>query len=269
MKTAAMSVVLSRPRGLLERLEDSAQGFELFLDRRRKLLLLLCTVSYAYVTCHRASRKLFWFDELFTVHISALSSPWPIWNALANGVDFNPPLLYILTWLSQTIFGIGQVATRLPAIVGFWVFCLCLFKFVAVRSTALAGFISLAFPLITPAYWYAYEARSHGAVLGFCGLALISWQAATSRTNHRLGPVFGLFASMACALATHSYAFLLLIPFAVGELARSDDQAYRLGHMVRAVSIVSVDSNYSAPPAFLQIQCGGRHIAASLENDVV
>jgi len=78
----------------------------------------------------------------------------------------------------------------------------------------------MAVPLLTTAYWYAYEARAYGIVLGCCGLALISWQEATRRNNHRFWPVLGLFASLAVALATHTYAFLIFIPLAVGELTR-------------------------------------------------
>jgi Dolichyl-phosphate-mannose-protein mannosyltransferase len=207
--------------GLLSSLEKSAERLTLLLSRHRKLLLVLCTFAYGYLTWHRASRKLFWFDELFTIHIAGLHNLNLIWNALIKGVDFNPPLIYILTWFSQAIVGNEHVGARLPAIVGFWVFCLCLFQFVSMRSTALAGFISMAFPLITPAYWYASEARSHGAVLGLCGLALVCWQTATSRSDRRFWPVFGLFASLTCALLTHGYAFLLIIPLTAGELTRS------------------------------------------------
>jgi hypothetical protein len=207
--------------GLLSGLEKSAERLTLLLSRHRRLLLVLCTFAYGYLTWHRASRKLFWFDELVTIHIAGLHNLTLIWNALMKGVDFNPPLIYILTWFSQAIVGNGHVGARLPAILGFWVFCLCLFRFVSMRSTALAGFISMAFPLITPAYWYASEARSHSAVLGFCGLALVCWQTATSRSDRRFWPAFGLFASLTCALLTHGYAFLLFIPLTAGELARS------------------------------------------------
>jgi hypothetical protein len=76
-------------------------------------------------------------------------------------------------------------------------------------------------PLVTTAYWYAYEARSYGIVLGFCGVALICWQAATERTTHRSWILAGLGAALFCALSTHSYAVLLFAPFVIGELTRT------------------------------------------------
>jgi hypothetical protein len=57
-------------------------------------------------------------------------------------------------------------------------------------------------------------------VLGFAGLALISWQSATNDTRVRLGLLMALGCSLACALLSHSYAFALFLPFIMGELFR-------------------------------------------------
>ena len=196
---------------------EAAKG----LDRWKYLLLLACTACYFLITCYQANRKLFWVDEVFTVYISGLPSLRLIWSALLDGADNNPILLYVLTHFSQAIPGPTQVAARLPGIIGFWIFCLCLFRFVAIRSSALAGFVSMSFPLATTAYLYAFEARAYGTLLGFCGLALISWQALTSAENGRFWLTLGLFASLTCALLTHGYGFLVFVPLVAGELARS------------------------------------------------
>ncbi len=202
---------LQRIAGILANLLDSA----------KYPLLVLFSICYFVVTCYRASRKLFWFDELFTIHIANLPSVGAVWQALLHGADFNPPLLYLLTRWSQSIFGHTQLGARFPEIAGFWIFCLCLFRFVSVRTNALAGFVAMLFPMVTMAYWYSYEARSHGLVLAFCGLALICWQAAASRTDRRYFWIAGLAASLICAMLTHSYAFLLLAPIGIGELTRT------------------------------------------------
>jgi hypothetical protein len=202
-------------------LERSTDKVAKALDRWKYMLLLVCTACYAFISCYQANRKLFWFDELFTVHVSRLPSLRLIWDALINGADFNPPLLYVFTHFSEAIAGPGPVGARLPAIVGFWIFCLCLFRFVSIRSSALAGFISMGFPLITTVYLYAFEARSYGLVLGFCGLGLISWQALTTTQKGRFWLALALFASLSGALLTHGYAFLLFVPFVAGELVRT------------------------------------------------
>jgi hypothetical protein len=164
--------------------------------------------------------KSFWFDELQTLQISSLPSLGRIWDALIHGADFNPPLLFSITHLSQAVFGNGHIGTRLPEILGFWVFCLCLFRFVSMRFGALAGFITMGVPLLTTSYSYATEARAYGIVLGFCGLALVCWQSCASRSDRRFWPAVGLFVSLAAALLTHTYAFLLFIPPAAGEVMR-------------------------------------------------
>src|SRR4029434_4910462 len=125
------------------------------IDRWKYVLLVVCTACYALIACYEAKQKLFWFDEIFTIHISRLPSMRLIWDAMFAGADFNPPLLYVLTHFSEAILGPGHLQARLPAVIGFWVFCLCLFRFVSIRSSALSGFISMSFPLVTTAYLYA------------------------------------------------------------------------------------------------------------------
>ena len=191
------------------------------LARHKYFLLTFFSILYFGTTCYRASRKLFWFDELFTIYLSRLPDARSVWNALTHGVDFNPPLLYGLTHYSEAFFGKGELAARVPEILSFWIFCLCLFCFVSRRTSALGGFISMLFPLITTAYWYAYEARAHSLVLGFCGLALICWQAAADQSVRRALWILGLGGSVACATLSHCYGVLLLVPLMSGEMARS------------------------------------------------
>jgi hypothetical protein len=79
----------------------------------------------------------------------------------------------------------------------------------------------MLFPMVTLAYWYAYEARPHGIVLGFCGIALVCWQAAAEHNARRFWSLLGLGLALAGALLTHSYAFLIFLPVVCGEVARN------------------------------------------------
>ena len=89
----------------------------------------------------RSSQKCFWFDELFTIYLCRLPKFRATWEAVNRGADFNPPLLYLLTRAVEKLFGEGLIATRLPEMVGVWVFCLCLFSFVS-GARAPAGLIA-------------------------------------------------------------------------------------------------------------------------------
>ncbi len=207
-------------RQFLQQLDHLAEALR---DRcERKKLPILCGFSLLYLvsTCLLASRKLMWNDELFTLYLSRLPGLSDIWSALATGADQIPPFFHIITRASFYLFGVNHLSIRLPEILGFWLMSLCLFQFVSRRSSALYGFAAMLFPLVTKAYFYAYEARPYGLVLGFSGLALLCWQSAAERRCRKLS-LIGLATSFAAAVSTHYYAVLLLFPLALGEVARS------------------------------------------------
>jgi len=227
------------------RIDTKSRRFGDFLDRHRTVILVLFSFAYFLTTCYRASRKSFWSDELYTLYVSRLPDIVSGWKALTSGVDFNPPLFYLLTRLAETPFGEGHVATRLPSILGLWILCLCLFWFVSLRTSAMAGFISMLFPLVTNAYYYGYEARPHGVVLGFCGIALVCWQAALHRSC-RFWCLLGMGVALSSALLTHSYGVLVFFPLAAGELARTirfrrvDWSVWRVFLMASVAVLVSI-----------------------------
>ncbi len=143
-----------------------------------------------------------------------------MWSALKDGADFNPPLLYFVTHSLFRLAGDSAIVSRLPAMVGFYVMCFCLYRVVSNRCGPVYGLAAMVFPLLSPAYYYAAEARPYGLVLGFSGLALLSWQElAEGRRRWFFVPLFGI--SMLGAVQSHCYAVLLLIPFGVAEVIRA------------------------------------------------
>ena len=141
--------------------------------------VLLISALYFADTLLRASLKTFWYDELVTVYLCKLPTFGATWAAvLHGGADLNPPLLYLLTRWSQYLFGEGLISTRLPEILGFWLFTLCLYSFASRRLGQLRGAIAALFPVFTLAHYYAYEARPHGILLGSFGLMMLCWQRA-------------------------------------------------------------------------------------------
>ncbi len=188
-----------------------------------RVLAELTVVSALFFasTIGLSAAKLIWFDEIISYRISGLPRVADVWTALAkDGPDVTPPLNFLLIRASFSLLGEGQIAARMPSIVGVWVMCLCVFAFMARRYRAeycwAAVFLLLGCDVIT----YSIEARPYGAMLGFTGLALVAWQAATEGR----APVFSrmvLWTSMACAISSHYYAILVLIPFGLGEIART------------------------------------------------
>jgi hypothetical protein len=175
---------------------------------------------YFLATCLLALRKPLWYDELFTVHLCRLPNLSALWAALAAGTDLNPPLGYLATRAAQALVGEGPLGVRLPAILGYWVMCLCLYRFVSRSCSPLYGWLALCLPLATVVFPFAYEARPYGLLLGFAGLSLVCWQEAAAGGRRRPA-LAGLALSLGAAVLTHYYAVLLFIPLAAGEVTRS------------------------------------------------
>lgn len=197
-----------------------------FFSKRRniRLCLLAFTIFYYADVCLRASGKYFWHDELITVYFARFTSLSRLWDALHSGLESNPPAFHLLTRASENIFGENLIGTRMPEIVAFWLLCLCLFYFVERRAGAAGGFVAMMLPVLTGAYYYAYEARPLILLAAFGGMALIFWDNAvglgrpTTGRDRRWLIAFGL--SLLAALMFHCYGVLLVIPFALVELYR-------------------------------------------------
>jgi len=218
-------VQAAAPAGPLERfvwrMDRAAARLSQSLERWRYLALALLSAGYFAATCYRASRKLFWFDELFTYYVSGLPDMGSVWRALQAGADLNPPFFYVATRASAGLLGRTELGLRMPEIVGFWIACVCMYTFIARRAGAAAGLAGFLFPIVTSVYYYAYEARPHGMVLGFAALALCCWDA-----THRDGAAWsraGFFLSLLAAISMHAFAVLLLVPFFVAEVAEFVD----------------------------------------------
>ncbi|MFI3191184.1 hypothetical protein BCS42_14010 [Crenothrix sp. D3] len=193
------------------------------INNRGSVFLILFVVFYLLMTCYKAGRKLFWFDEIFTLYISKLPDFQSVMDALKHGVDFNPPLFYEWVRISEIFFENDALGIRMPSIIGVGLLCLCLYRFVAIRTTVIGGVIACLFPLVTGALYYSYEARPHGIVIGLAGLALVCWQSAVDpiQVKHRFWWLSGLIIALVCATLSHGYALVIFAPLALGELVRS------------------------------------------------
>ena len=178
------------------------------------------TVLYAIPTVYLAHLKLFWDDEFFTLYLSRTPTWQDLLQALATGADQHPPSFYYLTHLMTTVFGSGHVTVRLPAILGFWLLCICLYEIVRDLATPEWAVVAMFFPLSTGFYFYASEARGYGLVCGFSALAMLSWmRSAAHRKRTAYIPLLAV--SLAAGVASHYYAVLVVVALALGELIRT------------------------------------------------
>jgi hypothetical protein len=185
------------------------------------LIVGLFTIAYFAATSVLASLKPFSLDELDVYEIAKLPTAKEIWRGWFESGDGMPPVVHFATHLVGSLVGLSHVTTRLPAMVGFWLMCVCLFVFLQRRVGPALAAIGMLLPVTAPAaYFYAYEARGYGMVLGFSGAAVVCWDLAHARRWRRLA-LLGLPLCLAAAIATHFYAVLVIVPLAVGELART------------------------------------------------
>lgn len=178
------------------------------------------TVIYLIPTVYLARIKLFWDDEFFTLYLSRTPTWHDLLQALATGADQHPPSFYYLTHLATTVFGSSHVTVRLPAILGFWLLCVCLYEIVRDLATPEWAVVAMFFPLSSEFYFYASEARGYGLVCGFAALAMLSWmRSAAERKRAVYIPLLAI--SLAAAVASHYYAALVVIALGFGELVRT------------------------------------------------
>lgn len=195
-------------------------------DRARRLeaagpiLFAVLSLVYLLPTMVIAARKLMWNDELYTFYIARLPSMADVWMALASRGEQTPPFFYVLTRLSLGAFGVSGLTIRLPEILGFWLMCACLFVFVRRRAAASAALCAAALPLVTMAYFYAYEARPYGLVLGFGALALVAWQSAALGQRRGLS-IIGLALALGATVSAHYYGVFVVAALAAGEAVRA------------------------------------------------
>lgn len=201
------------------RLAGMLDGVAAAMEREWFIYLFLIADIYALIAASSARRP-YWFDELFTLYMSRLPSMSAVWAALKDGADLNPPLFYAVTRFFQLLFGPSEWVTRLPAMIGFLVMMLGLYRFVSHYGSRLGGMVAMTLPLVTGAFYYAHEARAYGMELGFIALGAVCWQAATRGEKRPFTlPALGL--CLGGALLSHCYAVLAVAPFGFAEAART------------------------------------------------
>lgn len=212
-----MSVAVPIPQRS-QSLEADARKLAGKVERHRYLAILLLTAIYVFGAILHARAKPLWYDEIITVIAAGEPTAAMTWEA-AQQTDINPPLPHLLMHYSMRWFSQPEIGARIPSIVGFWVFCLCIYRFTRRRVGIFYAFAALLLPVVTGAYAYSVEARAYGVSLAFCGTALVAWQAAAERSG-RIWALPALALSLAGATLCHYYTVLLYLPLAGGEAFR-------------------------------------------------
>jgi Dolichyl-phosphate-mannose-protein mannosyltransferase len=176
----------------------------------------LLAAFYLATSIYVSSQRLLWFDEIFTVHIAGLPDWKAILTALSHGADSLPPLYYLVVRMFGRMFGHGEVAVRLPSTLAMVATLLITFDCARRLTDGLHGLIAMAIAA-WPLAGEGFEARSYAICVMFAALALWVWTY-TGASERVSAILFG--ATLFLAVSVHYYAVLLLVPYALWEIAR-------------------------------------------------
>lgn len=172
----------------------------------------------------RAHQKPFWSDEVVFRWIAMEPSVHAIYRDLLVPTDIDPPVAQVVTHFAIMAFGSGQIAVRIPEMVGECSALLCLFLALEMYVGTLFAYIGLLFPLSTLLITYGWEARPYGLMYGFLGLAVLSW-CHIEKEGARRGFWTALLAtSLSLMLGCHFYAVFALPAFCLAQFLRSRRQ---------------------------------------------
>lgn len=160
-----------------------------------------------------------WHDELYTFYI-ARSGSWHEFIESIRQLDLNPPLIYLLTGLSQRVFGNAPYATRLPEIVAFYLMSMGCLYFVARRSGWLWGAFTVLLIWYGPCLYFATQARPYALLMAFFTLTLLSWDRAVQSNSSRRLALAGVAIGCTGMMMSHVFGIFSIGPFILAEMVR-------------------------------------------------
>jgi 4-amino-4-deoxy-L-arabinose transferase-like glycosyltransferase len=184
----------------------------------RKLSPLVGLLLFYIALVAVAMQRHLWHDELYTYYIAQAPSLAALWRDL--NLDLNPPLIYLAARASMHLFGNTVLAVRLPSIIAFFGGSLCLYSLVERRFKPSYGVLAVLIFWSTPAFDFATEARPYALIIGFFGVAMLSWQRSIERPA-RNWPLFALAFAVSGMMLSHLLSVLFLTPFIFAEAVRS------------------------------------------------
>jgi hypothetical protein len=204
---------------LTVQVEERARAISRWCDRHPYTLMILFSVFHFVSMFIVAWRKQFWFDELFTYYLVRLPTAQEISAELSKGVDHHPALYFLANRFLAGLFEDPHIGFRVHSILGYWILCVCLFGFVARRSSALLGLLSVLMTYLSGVRFWATDARPYGMSAGLAMAAFLAWQMAADRQK-RVPWLVLLAGALAAGISTSYYFVLVLIPLGAAELVR-------------------------------------------------
>jgi uncharacterized membrane protein len=177
--------------------------------KKEDLYLPIIIIVGLFLRVYNLASQSLWYDESATYVISSTGFTG-VWNAMASGGEFNPPLFYWMEYIVTYLLGATNLTLRLiPFIAGVLAIPAIYFLGKEIGDRKL-GLISALFLAVSPwAVSYSQEARAYSLSVLFFIITLIYF--------FRLDPncvkhvsLFGLFAAL--TIWTHFFTIIFVAP---------------------------------------------------------
>ena len=185
-----------------------------WISRHPLLLLVALGAAIRFATL---TSQGFWLDEQVTVSLVQLS-PIDLLKQVIE-TESNPSLYYLLLGGWERVLGSGEFGIRsfsaLAGTAAIPLVFLAAKSLYSQRAAVIAAAITATSPLLI---WYSQEARNYELLLFFAALSFLCFAKALDDHGHRWLWAWAL--AGAVALATHYFAFFLIVPEALWLLYR-------------------------------------------------
>jgi hypothetical protein len=184
-------------------------------DKLAPFVLILILIAECILAIVQASRKPFWYDEIYTYDLSSLRPLSHLWAALQAGGDSMTPTFYGLIVLARTIPGDPHVILRLVSIFGYLLALASVYLFSSRRISPVAGLIATLLLALSAFCLYAIEARAYAILVGLLALSAVLWQRIEEKWW--ITPAFAV--ALTLGVSSHYLAIIVLASFGFAELA--------------------------------------------------
>lgn len=178
------------------------------------VLVIILIWEFWALIC-KAPEKFFWYDELFTYHLSSLQPFSLFWTALKAGADATPLGYFEIIRAARMLPGDPHLTLRLPSILGYLLTLVGVYWFARKKLPGFAGLSAVILITLSPFRAYALEARSYSLLVGFFAISAVLWQ----RIEKKWFMTLLLAAFLTLAVSCHALAVVALSCFGLAELA--------------------------------------------------
>jgi len=142
----------------------------------RSQSFLLAFLAFTFVTCsiYLIPLKAPWVDEMYTwygIHHGTFSH---FWDSIGSGINYSPPLYFLLNWVGQLFFPLSLNALRIQSLL--WILAGTFLVYLILRKQfgSIAAIIGVGGVLLQSSLLFeqSMEARSYGLFF-FCGTAVL------------------------------------------------------------------------------------------------